>query len=199
MKEGESDAEFSAVGMPRGDLAVRPDPDGHPGPSGPAQVHAGRCGDTSSQARRGCGAPAPRSRQRRSPARSRLQAQDKHARATAAKVAAAEKAKSDVSSRDSPEAKPVVTAENKAAEKSDVPSVPVDPARTPGKVPARNRATVRTVAARMRRAVSITTTDPTADAITEVIDVVDGGAVTIVDAEIVEDKRGTKGRSGQSR
>lgn len=119
---------------------------------------------------------------------------DKHARATAAKVAAAEKAKSDVSSQDSPEAKPVVTAENKAAEKSDVPSVPVDPARTPGKVPARNRATVRTVAARMRRAVSITTTDPTADAITEVIDVVDGGAVTIVDAEIVEDKRGTKGK-----
>ena len=46
----------------------------------------------------------------------------------------------------------------------------------------------------MRRAVSITTTDPTADAITEVIDVVDGGAVTIVDAEIVEDKRGTKGK-----
>ena len=38
---------------------------------------------------------------------------DKHARATAAKVAAAEKAKSDVSSQDSPEAKPVVTAENR--------------------------------------------------------------------------------------
>lgn len=100
---------------------------------------------------------------------------DKHARATAAKAAAASKAKSDESSEDLVEAKSN------------------DPARTPGKMPTRNRTTVRTVAARMRRVVSITATDPTADAVTEVIDVVDADG-TIVEAEIVEDKARRRGK-----
>ena len=80
----------------------------------------------------------------------------------------------------------------------------VDPSRIPGKVPQRKR--TRTVAARMRRVVSVTATRSTADDVTEVIPVVaasdkrvtagslvDDGAIlvddgAIIDAELVEEK-----------
>ncbi|GAB10462.1 hypothetical protein GOARA_056_02100 [Gordonia araii NBRC 100433] len=66
---------------------------------------------------------------------------------------------------------------------------PVDPSRVPGKVPTRQRATARTVAARMRRVVTVTTTRPAPeDADTEVIKAVGAAdSEDIIDAEIVED------------
>ena len=83
----------------------------------------------------------------------------------------------------------------------------VDPARIPGKVPTRKRASARTVVARMRRVVSVTATRTVAEEVTEVIPVVDtdrsnargadaGGSIlavdedAIIDAEVVEERTG---------
>ncbi len=81
---------------------------------------------------------------------------------------------------------------NDAQEPSDGGAeVRVDPSRVPGKIPTRKRATARTVAARMRRVVSVTTTRSVADADTEVIavvgaKVVDGAANRVVEAEVAD-------------
>ncbi|MFT4202101.1 gephyrin-like molybdotransferase receptor GlpR [Gordonia sp. (in: high G+C Gram-positive bacteria)] len=88
----------------------------------------------------------------------------------------------------------------------DVEPVTVDPSRVPGKVPARKRPSARTVAARMRRVVSVTMSRPFTDAddeVTEVISVVDADdEVTeviskvrdddVIDAEVVDEGRGDK-------